>query len=77
MNGNLPYSNILADGASTTLSHSQNANPATFENVSELQVNTSSFSAQYGIGGIIFNQVTKSGTNRFTGRATTSSRMMP
>jgi Carboxypeptidase regulatory-like domain len=61
VNGNLPYSNILADGASTTLSHSQNANPSGFENVSELQVNTSSFSAQYGIGGIIFNQVTKGG----------------
>jgi len=67
VNGNLPYSNILADGASTTLSHSQNANPAAFENVGELQVNTSSFSAQYGVGGIIFNQVTKSGTNRFHG----------
>jgi hypothetical protein len=69
VNGNLPYSNILADGATTTLSHSQNANPSTFENVSELQVNTSSFSAQYGIGGIIFNQVTKSGTNSFHGTA--------
>jgi hypothetical protein len=69
VNGNLPYSNILADGASTTLSHSQNANPAAFENVSELQINASSFSAQYGIGGIIFNQVTKSGTNRFHGTA--------
>jgi Carboxypeptidase regulatory-like domain len=69
VNGNLPYSNILADGASTTLSHSQNANPSTFENVSELQVNTSSFSAQYGIGGIIFNQVTKAGTNKFHGTA--------
>ena len=67
VNGNLPYSNIIADGASTTLSHSQNANPATFENVSELQVNTSSFSAQYGIGGIIFNQVSKNGTNKFHG----------
>jgi len=69
VNGNLPYSNIIADGASTTLSHSQNANPATFENVSELQVNTSSFSAQYGIGGIIFNQVSKGGTNKFHGTA--------
>ena len=69
VNGNLPYANILADGASTTLSHSQNANPETFENVSELQVNTSSFSAQYGIGGIIFNQVSKSGTNKFHGTA--------
>jgi hypothetical protein len=69
VNGNLPYSNIIADGASTTLSHSQNANPATFENVEELQVNTSSFSAQYGIGGIIFNQVSKGGTNKFHGTA--------
>ncbi len=69
VNGNLPYANVLADGASTTLSHSQNANPDTFENVAELQVNTSSFSAQYGIGGIIFNQVSKSGTNKFHGTA--------
>jgi hypothetical protein len=69
VNGNLPYSNILADGASTTLSHSQNSNPSTFENVDELQVNTSSFSAQYGIGGIIFNQVTKGGTSKFHGTA--------
>jgi len=69
VNGNLPYNNIIADGASTTLSHSQNANAATFENVAELQVNTSSFSAQYGIGGVIFNQVSKSGTNKFHGTA--------
>jgi carboxypeptidase family protein len=67
INGNLPYSNILADGASTTLSHSQNANPAVFETVSELQVNTSSFSAQYGVGGVIFNQVSKGGTSQFHG----------
>lgn len=69
INGNMPYSNILADGASTTLSHSQNANPAIFETVSELQVNTSTFSAQYGVGGVIFNQITKGGTNRFHGSA--------
>ncbi len=67
INGNLPYSNVLADGASTTLSHSQNANPAVFETVSELQVSTSSFSAQYGIGGAIFNQVSKGGTSQFHG----------
>src|SRR5246127_5069525 len=69
VNGNLPYSNILADGASTTLSHSQNANPAIFETVSELQVSTSSFSAQYGIGGAIFNQISKGGTSQFHGAA--------
>ena len=69
INGNLPYSNILSDGASTTLGQSMNANPTTFEDVAELQVNTSSFSAQYGIGGVIFNQVTKSGTNVYHGTA--------
>jgi len=67
VNGNLPYSNILADGASTTLSHSQNANPAIFESVSELQVTTSAFSAQYGIGGVVYNQISKGGTSRFHG----------
>jgi len=66
-NGNLPYSNILADGASTTLSHSQNANPAIFETVDQLQVSLSSFSAQYGIGGLVINQISKGGTNRFHG----------
>lgn len=66
-NGNLPYSNVLADGASTTLSHSQNANPAVFETVSELQVSLSSFSAQYGVGGMIINQISKGGTNSFHG----------
>jgi hypothetical protein len=69
VNGNLPYSNVLADGASTTLSHSQNANPVTFENVAELQVNTSSFSAQYGIGGVLFNQISKGGTSSYHGTA--------
>jgi hypothetical protein len=69
VNGNLPYSNILADGASTTLSMSQNANPAVFETVAELQVTTSAFSAQYGTGGLIINQITKGGTSRFHGAA--------
>lgn len=66
-NGNLPYSNVLADGASTSLGASQNANPATFEDVQELQVSLSSFSAQYGIGGLIINQITKGGTDKFHG----------
>jgi hypothetical protein len=68
-NGNLPYSNVLADGASTTLSHSQNSDVNTFETVSELQVSTSAFSAQYGIGGVIFNQISKGGTDKFHGSA--------
>jgi hypothetical protein len=69
INGNLPFSNVLSDGASTTLGQSQNANPTTFEDVAELQVNTSTFSAQYGTGGVIFNQITKSGTSSYHGSA--------
>jgi len=68
-NGNLPFSDILADGASTTLPSSQNANPAAFEDVEELQVSLSSFSAQYGVGGMVINQITKGGTSRFHGSA--------
>ncbi len=69
INGNLPYNNVLADGASTTLSHSQNSDVSTFETIAELQINTSAFSAQYGVGGVIFNQISKSGTNHYHGSA--------
>jgi hypothetical protein len=68
-NGNLPFTNVLADGASTTLPSSQNANPAVFEDVQELQVSLSSFSAQYGVGGLVINQITKGGTSKFHGAA--------
>jgi hypothetical protein len=66
-NGNLPYSNVLSDGASTTLGSSANSDVNIFETVQEVQISTSTVSAQYGIGGIIFNQITKGGTSRFHG----------
>jgi hypothetical protein len=70
VNGNLPmYTNILADGASVVLPVSGNVDNSVFESISEVQVTTSSFSAQYGIGGAVFNQISKSGTNRFHGSA--------
>jgi hypothetical protein len=68
VNGNLPYySNFLADGASVVLPHSANVDTMVFEDVAEVQMSTSSFSAQYGIGGAVFNQISKSGTNGFHG----------
>ena len=67
INGNLPYSNILADGASTTLPQSSNSDVSVFETVSEVQISTSAFSAQYGVGGVIFNQISKGGTDKFHG----------
>ena len=70
VNGNLPfYDNFLQDGASTNLPISQDVDIATFETISELQVSTSTFSAQYGIGGAVFNQITKSGSNTWHGAA--------
>lgn len=68
-NGNLPYNAILADGSVTTLPSSSNSDVSTFETVAEVQVSTSSFSAQYGIGGYVFNQISKGGTDRFHGAA--------
>ena len=70
VNGNLPfYNNFLQDGASTNLPISANVDIATFETISEVQISTSNFSAQYGIGGAVFNQVTKSGSNNWHGAA--------
>src|SRR5260370_19577777 len=66
VNGNLPYySNFLSDGASTTLPHSANVDVSTFETVAEVQISTSSFSAQYGIGGAVFNQILQISTKDF------------
>ena len=69
INGNLPYSSVLADGATTTLPMSTNADVTVFETTQEVKVDANSFSAQYGIGGIIFNQITKGGTDKFHGSA--------
>lgn len=70
INGNLPYySNFLADGASAVMAASSNFETTIFEAISEVQINTPSFSAQYGIGGVVFNQISKSGTNNWHGSA--------
>jgi hypothetical protein len=69
VNGNLPYSNILADGASTTLPQSTNSDVSIFETIAELQVSDSAMSAQYGTGGFVINQISKGGTNKFHGAA--------
>jgi hypothetical protein len=66
-NGNLPYNGMLADGSTTTLPSSSNSDVSTFETVAEVEISTSSFSAQYGIGGYIFNQISKGGTDQFHG----------
>ena len=69
INGNLPYSTVLADGATTTLPMSSNSDVMVLDTVSEVKINDSAFSAQYGIGGVTFNQISKGGSNTFHGDA--------
>jgi Carboxypeptidase regulatory-like domain len=68
-NGTLPgYNNLLQDGVAILVPHSSNMDaPADFGSVSELQVSTTNFSAQYGNGGNMMNVITKSGTNQYHG----------
>ncbi len=68
LNGSMPFSgNFLSDGGSVTNPHSADVETDTFDTVSEVEIDDSNFSAQYGIGGAVFNQVTKGGTNQFHG----------
>ena len=70
LNGGMPFNaNFLADGGTVTNPHSSDVETSTFETISEVQIASSNFSAQYGIGGAVFNQITKGGTNKFHGSA--------
>lgn len=67
VNGNLPYETVLADGATTTLPMSQNSDVTIFETTSELRLSDNAFSAQYGVGNTVYNQITKGGSNQYHG----------
>jgi hypothetical protein len=70
LNGGMPYSgNILSDGGTVTNAHSADADTDTFETIAEVKIEDSNFSAQYGIGGSVFSQITKGGDNNFHGSA--------
>jgi hypothetical protein len=69
INGNEPYQSYLQDGATTTLPMSQNSDVTIFETTAEVKVSATAFSAQYGLGDIVYNQITKSGTDKFHGAA--------
>ncbi|MGC2403667.1 MAG: TonB-dependent receptor [Acidobacteriaceae bacterium] len=69
VNGNLPFSTVLADGAETTLPASANSDIMVEEDIQEVQTSSSAFSAQYGVGGILYNQISKGGGDRFHGSA--------
>src|SRR3984885_6126269 len=69
VNGNLPFSTVLADGAETTLPASANSDITVQEDIQEVQTSSSAFNAQYGMGGILYNQISKGGSDRFHGSA--------
>ena len=67
-NGSMPFSTALFDGANTNSPMSNNViSTPIFDSISEVKVTTSLFSAQYGSGGALFNQISKGGTNQFHG----------
>ena len=66
-NGNLPFEAVLQDGASSTLPMSQNADVTIFETTAEVKMSDVGFSAQYGVGNVVYNQITKGGTDQFHG----------
>lgn len=69
VNGNLPYANVTLDGSTVTLVNSSNSTVPPMETIAEVQMQTSTFTAQSGIGGTQYNQITKGGTSHFHGVA--------
>ena len=68
VNGAMPYSTALFDGARVNSPMSNNViTTPIFDSIGEVKVITSMFSAEYGTGGAVFNQITKGGTNQFHG----------
>lgn len=69
-NGSMPFSTVMLDGSSVSSPMSDNViNTPILDTVGEVKMSDSSFSAQYGTGGIIFNQISKGGSNQFHGLA--------
>lgn len=59
---------FYADGGNVVLPRSNNMDYlSNFESIEQVEIITSNFNAQYGSGTAVFNQISKSGTNRFHG----------
>lgn len=76
VNGNLPFSTVLADGAETTLPASANSDINIQETIQEVKIMTSNFSAQYGVGGTLYNQISKGAPTASMDRDTSIFKMM-
>ena len=67
-NGSMPFSTAMLDGSTISSPMSDNViNTPIFDAIGEVKMSDSNFSAQYGTGGVIFNQISKGGTNSWHG----------
>jgi hypothetical protein len=67
-NGSMPFSTAMLDGSSISSPMSDNViNTPIFDAIGEVKMSDSNFSAQYGTGGVIFNQISKGGSNTWHG----------
>ena len=70
INGTLPYySSYLVDGGTIRMPHSANIDSQITESIAEVSIVATSFSAQYGSGGNVFNLISKTGSNQWHGVA--------
>jgi hypothetical protein len=70
INGTLPfYSSYLVDGGTIRLPHSANIDAQITESIAEVNIVATSFSAQYGSGGNVFNLISKTGSSQYHGVA--------
>ena len=70
-NGSMPYSSSLLDGGMQNSPQADNVIIIpVFDAIAEVKISDSLFSAQYPTGGIMYNQITKGGTNKIHGMAT-------
>ncbi len=68
VNGSLPFSTALLDGATTTSTMSDNViMTPIFDAIAEVKMSDSLFSAQNGLGGVIYNQISKGGSDHYHG----------
>ena len=70
-NGSMPYSSSLLDGGMQNSPQADNVIIIpVFDAIAEVKISDSLFSAEYPTGGIMYNQITKGGSNSIHGMAT-------
>jgi hypothetical protein len=69
VNGNATFYNLLDDGAVVTMPDSGNGEDYPIDILAEVKMDTNAFGAQYANGGVIYNSISKGGSNQFHGDA--------